>query len=88
MWGSYLHGLFDAGPVRAALLGELAGGPGPRTGASGGDGRAGAADAGPSGATGEDYRAVRERAYDRLAILLETHADVPALLDLLGGASR
>src|SRR5207249_1415885 len=42
VWGTYLHGLFDAGSVRATLLAELVGSPGPRPGPRGGDGAAGA----------------------------------------------
>ncbi len=68
VWGTYLHGLFDAGHVRAALLGGL--GPVPAS-ASGtpGDG---------------DYRALREREYARLAAHVRAHVDLADLLALVG----
>jgi adenosylcobyric acid synthase len=61
VWGTYLHGLFDAAEVRRALV------PG----------------AAPEG-SGESYRALRERAYTRLAAVVRDHVDLAALRKLAG----
>jgi adenosylcobyric acid synthase len=60
VWGTYLHGLFDAAEVRRALVPGAASAPG----------------------GGESYRALRERAYARLAAVVRDHVDVAALRKL------
>jgi adenosylcobyric acid synthase len=69
-WGTYLHGLLDAGHVRRALLGPGRAGP-PLRG-------------GPPSAETDDFRTLRERQYDRLAAALEAHVDLAALERLAG----
>jgi len=71
VWGTYLHGLFDAWHVRAALLGELANGP--------------CAEPPRSGSAEPDYRALRDREYTRLAATVAAHVDVAALARLIEG---
>jgi adenosylcobyric acid synthase len=64
VWGSYLHGVFDAPHVRRVLLAGLE------------------PTAIPS-APSEDYRALREREYGRLAAVVRAHVDVAALVKLI-----
>jgi adenosylcobyric acid synthase len=71
VWGTYLHGLFDARHVRAALLAELAD-----------DRRPDPASAAPAES---DYRLLREREYARLAATFAAHVDVAALARLIEG---
>jgi adenosylcobyric acid synthase len=71
VWGTYLHGFFDAGHVRAALLAEL--GDGPPT------------DPVRTAPAELDYRALREREYARLAATVAAHVDVAALTRLIEG---
>jgi adenosylcobyric acid synthase len=84
VWGTYLHGLFDAPAVRTALCGSLRVPPDAASseysgsGAPGGGVPAPRRPAAPTSAA-RDYRALREEAYARLAAQVRQSVDLSAL---------
>lgn len=73
VWGTYVHGLFDGGPIRRAFVNWVR----VKTGLPPVEGPAG-----PSAA------AARSAAYDRLAATLREHLDVAEVLSLAGLPAR
>lgn len=70
VYGTYIHGIFDAGETAAALVGALAGKKGIALSAD----------------KVEDYRSFKEKQYDKLADTLRKHLNMEAIYGMLGEA--
>ena len=82
VWGTYIHGIFDAPGFRRAWLRSLA--RGTASGASGRTARGTAARATERVGPGEHQRDVTEREIDRLADIVEASLDMDRLCEIVG----